>query len=102
LVVSLVRIASTSELPPLNEAREFSAGERIVCIANVDGRFAAIDNVCPHRGGPLGGGVVLDGKVVCPWHAWQWDPFTGQAAHAEQRVAVYPLSIEGDDVLVEI
>lgn len=82
--------------------REFSAGERTVCIANVDGCYSVMDNVCPHRGGPLGQGVVMDGKVVCPWHGWAWDPVTGMAPHAEQRVPIYRLRVEGDDVFVEL
>ncbi len=98
-----VRIAAKAELPPENQAREFTAGEKVICVANVDGEFCALDNVCLHRGGPLGQGVVLDGKLVCPWHAWAWDPHTGQCTHAaETRVAVYSLRIEGDDVLVEL
>jgi nitrite reductase (NADH) small subunit len=84
-------------------AREFTVGEKVVCVANVEGRLSAMDNVCLHRGGPLGQGVVTGGKVICPWHGWAWDPQTGEAAHAPQiRVAIYPLKVEGDDVFVEV
>ena len=98
-----VRIAGRSELPSDNEAREFMVGERVICVANVEGVFSALDNVCVHRGGPLGQGVVLDGKLVCPWHGWMYDPKSGEATHSPAaKVAVYPLKIEGDDVLVEL
>jgi nitrite reductase (NADH) small subunit len=101
--MAFIRIGSRSDLPPENEAREFTVGERVICVANVGGTFSAMDNVCLHRGGPLGQGVVMDGKVICPWHGWAWDPTTGAASHnAEARVAVYPLKIEGDDVLAEV
>ena len=98
-----VRIASTADLPPEGEAREFAAGAKTICVANCEGALSAMDNVCLHRGGPLGQGVVEDGKVICPWHGWQYDPKTGAAAHnPAAKVAVYPIKVEGDDVLVEI
>jgi nitrite reductase (NADH) small subunit len=98
-----VRVASQSELPPNNEAREFPCGDKTICIANVNGTITAMDNVCLHRGGPLGQGVIEKGKLICPWHGWAWDPATGQAVHnLNAKLAVYPLKIENDDVMVEV
>ena len=98
-----VKIASKSELPPPGEAREFPCGEKMVCVANVSGTISAMDNVCIHRGGPIGQGVVAADKVVCPWHGWMWDPKTGEASHSPlAKVAVYPIKVEGEDVLVEM
>ena len=100
---NLVRIAAKADLPPDGEAREFVVGEKTICVANCEGALSALDNVCLHRGGPLGQGVVEDGKLVCPWHGWQYDPTTGEVAHnPAAKVAVYPIKVEGDDVLVEI
>jgi nitrite reductase (NADH) small subunit len=99
----LVKLTTQSELPAANEAKEFPCGDKVICIANVNGEFSAMDNVCLHRGGPLGQGVVEKGKVVCPWHGWVWDPKTGQAVHnPAARVAVYPMKIENGEVWVEI
>ena len=101
--MSLVRIASQADLPAKNEAKEFPCGDKTVCVANVNGTITAMDNVCLHRGGPLGQGVIEKGKVVCPWHGWAWDPVTGQAVHnPNAKVAVYPLKVENGEVLVEI
>jgi nitrite reductase (NADH) small subunit len=62
-----------------------------------------MDNICLHRGGPLGQGTIENGKIVCPWHAWAWDPRTGEAAHSTgAKIAVYSLKIENGDVLIEI
>lgn len=97
------RIAQKSDLPSEDQAKEFTVGERVICIANVGGNCSAMDNACLHRGGPLGQGVVEDGKIVCPWHGWQYDPKTGEAEHnPNAKVAVYPLRIEGEDVLVDL
>jgi nitrite reductase (NADH) small subunit len=63
----------------------------------------ALDNVCPHRGGPLAEGSVEHGKIVCPWHQWEFDLATGEATHSPAAKATsFPLRIEGDDVLVEL
>ena len=98
-----MRISGKSDLPAEGEAKEFSLGDKVVCIANIDGQYSAMDNVCVHRGGPLGQGVILDGKVVCPWHGWMYDPNTGVPdVNPKLRVAVYPIKIEGEDVLIEV
>jgi nitrite reductase (NADH) small subunit len=98
-----VRIGSRVDLPAAGEAREFEIGERVVCVANVNGDYSALDNVCPHRGGPLGQGYIEGDKLVCPWHGWQFDAKTGAVAHApSQKITTYPLQVEGDDVFVDI
>jgi len=98
-----IKLASISELPPSNEAKEFPCGGKtVVCVANVNGEISAMDNICLHRGGPLGQGVIEDGKVICPWHGWAWDPKTGEAGPMGAKLAVYPVKIEGADVLVEM
>jgi nitrite reductase (NADH) small subunit len=98
-----VRIGSVSELPPDGEAKEFECQGKTVCVARVNGEVTAMDNVCLHRGGPLGQGVVMGDKIVCPWHGWEFDAKTGQAGQSKDiAVAVYRVRIEGNNVLVEI
>jgi len=100
---NFTKLAIESDLPPTDEAKEFPCGNKTICIANVNGEFSALDNVCPHRGGPLGQGVIEGNKVVCPWHGWEWDVKTGTAGQdSGMKVAVYPLKIENGDVLIEI
>ncbi|HXE90265.1 MAG TPA: Rieske (2Fe-2S) protein [Terriglobales bacterium] len=102
-MAEFVKIGSKGDLPGRDEAREFPCGERTICIANVEGNLTALDNVCLHRGGPLGQGIIVEGKIVCPWHGWMYDPKTGEATHnPAAKVTVYPLKIEGDDVLVQV
>jgi len=97
------KIAAQSDLPAMNQAKEFTCGSKEVCVANVNGAYSAMDNVCLHQGGPLGQGTIEKGKVVCPWHAWEYDPQSGAVGHnPNARVAVYPLKIENGDVLVDL
>lgn len=96
------KLTSESELPPVDEAKEFPCGGKTICVANVNGSYSAMDNVCLHRGGPLGQGMIEGSKVVCPWHGWAWDTKTGETPQSSgMKAAVYPLKIENGDVLIE-
>jgi nitrite reductase (NADH) small subunit len=98
-----IKLTTQSELPAADEAKEFPCGAKEICVANVNGDYSAIDNICLHQGGPLGQGMIEGGKVVCPWHGWQYDPKTGATMHnPNMKVVVYPMKIENGDVLVEI
>ena len=98
---NFIKLASQSELPSENQAKEFPCSDKMICVANVNGVITAMENVCLH--GPLGQGMIEGGKVVCPWHGWQWDPQTGEATHnANAKVAVYPIRIENGEVMIEV
>jgi nitrite reductase (NADH) small subunit len=99
---ALVRICARGDLPRPGEAKECSDGTRTLCLANIDGVIRALDNECPHRGGPLGEGMIEEGKLICPWHAWAFDPATGVTESSQERVAVYPVIVEGEEVFVKI
>jgi nitrite reductase (NADH) small subunit len=98
-----VKLTEQSELPGVGEAKEFELGDKVICVANVNGTVTAMDNVCLHMGGPLGQGYIEGNKIVCPWHGWEYDLRTGEVSDDPQsKVAVYPLRIENGDVLIEI
>jgi nitrite reductase (NADH) small subunit len=97
------KLTTQSELPVVNTAKEFTCGHKEICVANVNGTYSAMDNICLHQGGPIGQGTIEVGKVVCPWHGWAYDPKTGAATHnANAKLAVYPIKIENGDVLIEV
>ena len=98
-----VRLCALAEAPQPGNVAEMETNGVAVCIANHDGRLSALDNWCPHRRGPLGQGWLEGNAVVCPWHSWAFDVETGQAQPPDSgRVEVFPLRVEGDDVLVNI
>jgi nitrite reductase (NADH) small subunit len=102
-VAEWVRLCGAHEAPKPGEVMEAEAQGVAVCLANVDGRLAAVDNLCPHRYGPLGGGWLEGGAVVCPWHSWAFSTTTGIAESPERaKVSVFPVKIEGEDVLVDL
>lgn len=56
-----------------------TAEHQVVCLTHFEGKFSALDNRCPHQGGPLGEGSIENGLLRCPWHGWDYDPCTGLA-----------------------
>lgn len=97
-----VRLCGVSEAPQEGAVCEQSVGETQICLARIGGELKALDNLCPHRQGPLGQGWIEGGAVICPWHSWAFDLSTGIADYpAGEKVRVYPIRVEGDDVLVD-
>jgi nitrite reductase (NADH) small subunit len=102
-VAEWVKLCGAKEAPKPGEVMEAEARGVMFCVANVEGRLCALDNVCPHRQGPLGGGWVEGETVVCPWHSWAFSTTTGIAEAPETgKVEVFAVKIEGEDVLVEM
>jgi nitrite reductase (NADH) small subunit len=102
-VAQWVRLCGLAEAPAVDSVMEVEVEGVAVCLANVNGELSALGNVCPHRQGPLGQGWMEGGAVVCPWHSWMFDVKTGVAAAPDKGlVEVFPLRIEGGDVLVEL
>jgi nitrite reductase (NADH) small subunit len=98
-----VRICSASEVPGEGEVAEFTVQGRVLCVARVNGAVAVLDGVCPHEGGPLGEGIVEDGRVVCPWHGYGFDPRSGAADQdPEVKAEVLEAKVEGGELLVSL
>jgi nitrite reductase/ring-hydroxylating ferredoxin subunit len=53
-----------------------------VLIARHRGRYCAVSATCTHLGGPLGEGIMVDGRVHCPWHHARFSVETGEAVAA--------------------
>jgi nitrite reductase (NADH) small subunit len=102
-IMAYIKLTTQTELPAPGEAREFECAGKTLCVANVDGTISAIENVCLHMGGPLGQGYVESGKIVCPWHGWEYEPQTGElVGDPKSKLDVFPIKIENGDVMVEI
>ncbi len=74
-------------------------GAYLVC--RTGGVVYAMDNECPHAGGPLAMGNFSPPLVACPFHAWEFDCRTGQCVHSSKAsVPVYPVEVRQGDVWV--
>ncbi len=100
--MAFVRAARKQDVPP-GKIYEFQVAGQAVAIANLDGTFHAINNICAHEGGPLGEGELNGTTVTCPWHMWQYDITTGKLVqNAAVGVDCYPVEVRGDDVFVDV
>lgn len=92
--------ADVSSLAP-GQGRTVEIQGRRFALWNVDGQLHAIDDACPHRGGPLGAGVLQDGRVHCPLHGWAFDPATGECfSNPARPVACHPTKVEHGQVWI--
>ncbi len=100
-----------AELDELAEGRVKSAtaGRHSIALVHFDGQYAAMDNHCPHQGGPLGEGSIekgVDGKcwLRCPWHGWDFDPLTGAppGGHEDAGQTTYPVEARDDGIYVGV
>jgi nitrite reductase (NADH) small subunit len=94
-----VRICPVSEVPVEGEVAEFMVQGRALCVAQVNGTIAVLDGTCPHEGGPLGEGIIEEGRVVCPWHAYAFDLKSGDSPNdPELKAQVLAARIENGEL----
>ena len=76
-------------------------GEK-VCVANVEGKYYAIGNVCTHLCGPLAEGKLEGNVVQCPWHGSRFDITTGKVLRppAMREEPKYEVKIEGNNAIL--
>ena len=98
------RVCATEDVPA-DEGHRVHAGQRVLAVFNVDGEFFACDDLCPHGESSLSEGYVEpDCSVECVAHMAKFSLKTGEvlAPPATSPVAVYPVRIEGGDVMVDL
>jgi len=97
------RVASLSDLAD-DTAVRVKVGGTPVCLARSGGEVFAVHDVCSHADVALSEGDVEDGTVECWLHGSRFDLRTGAPTGlpATKPVATYPVTIEGDDVLVDV
>lgn len=97
-----VEIAKTADVPPGRTKAYLINGRKIALYHTRDGFFAS-DNTCPHRGGPLAEGDLIENEITCPWHLWGFDVVTGVCSgNREIAVVTHEVRVEGDRILVKL
>ena len=86
------RVLGLDELPE-GRVTTVTAGHRSLALTHFEGQYGALDNRCPHQGGPLGEGSIEKGLLRCPWHGGDYSPLTGKAPGF---VADYLLSLHAE------
>jgi len=102
MAAEFVRVGALADFP-LGIGRVISVGRKPVPIFNVDGVLHAINNICPHLGGPLGAGALDGREVSCPYHGMRFDVVTGESADGfGHSIQTYQIKVEEDAVWVEM
>ncbi len=81
-----------------------NAGHQPICLTHYEGSYHALDNHCPHQGGPLGEGLIDErGFVICPWHGYEYSAVDGAPPPGlDDDVATYPVEEREDGIYVGI
>ena len=97
--VSVLELAS---LPP-GHGRTVHVRGHEFAVFNLAGEFYAIDDTCPHKGGPLGAGTMENGQVFCPLHGWAFDVKSGTClTRADRPVRSYPTRVQDGEVQIDL
>ena len=98
--VRWLRVLAPDELPE-GRVQAVSCGRKTVCMTRHKGIYAALDNKCPHQGGPLGEGSIENGWLRCPWHGWDFHPLTGKPPGGyDDGVETYKVEVREDGVYI--
>lgn len=93
--------ALTPDELPEGRVKTVTLDTTSICVTRHDGKYGALDNKCPHQGGPLGEGTIENGMLRCPWHGWDYCPHTGKPPGGyDDGVKTYPIEERKDGVYI--
>ena len=96
------RVADMGDLPD-GRARPVTVDRHTICLTRRGDEYGALDNRCPHQGGPLGEGSIENGLLRCPWHGYDYDPLTGQPPPGfTDAPAAHPVELRDGGVWVAL
>lgn len=97
-----VDIGSLDDIPRQGARLVRTAQGCVAVFRTMDDQVFALDDRCPHKGGPLSEGIVHGTSVTCPLHNWVFDLNTGQAQGADEgRVRTFPTRIQQGRVMID-
>lgn len=97
-----MKIANVSDIPEGKSLAVLLEDGEEIALFNVNGKIYALENGCPHMGGPLGEGDVENGCVTCPWHGYQFNVENGVCTNVPGYAAI-PVGIEvkGNEIFLK-
>lgn len=103
-MAQFVKIGTRPDFEGITGGKLVEVGGQSIAVFKVAGSYYAIENTCPHAGGPLAEGPLADEVVTCPWHGSRFNVKTGAvlAPPATRGVKSFPVRVTADDVEVQI
>lgn len=100
-MTGLIDIGALADIPVQGARVVRTAQGCIAVFRTADDRVFALDDRCPHRGGPLSEGIVHGTSVTCPLHNWVFDMSSGSAQGADTgRVRTYAAEVSNGRILI--
>lgn len=100
--MAFIKVANVSEIQE-GSGKIVDGNGVEIALFRKNGKYYAINNTCPHQGGPLGEGFLEDCTVSCPWHGWKFDISSGQSLMPPgMRIKVYKVEQRGNDVYIDV
>lgn len=97
-----VDIGSLEDIPRQGARLVKTAQGCVAVFRTADDRVFALDDRCPHKGGPLSEGIVHGDRVTCPLHNWVFDMNSGAAQGGDEgRVRTYAVKIQQGRILLD-
>jgi nitrite reductase (NADH) small subunit len=101
--MSWTKICPLNEIPKLGSRVVRTESADIGIFRTEDDRVFALNNSCPHKGGPLSQGIVYGDKVACPLHSWKISLVDGKAEEPDVgETACYQIKVEDGVVYLEV
>jgi len=97
-----LKVLDLDELPE-GRVKTVTVGHKSLAMTHYNGQYGALDNRCPHQGGPLGEGSIENGLLRCPWHGWDYCALTGQPPgdlEVDDVLETFPVEVREDGVYV--
>ncbi len=111
MVGKVVRVCTIQEISE-GTAKMVKVEGKPIAIFNINGKFYATDDTCPHEGGPLSSGFIEGENVSCPWHGATFHIMSGKTLEppagekmgppVDKGVACYPVRTVGAELEIEI
>ena len=96
------KVLDPDELPE-GRVKTVTAGHKSIAMTHYQGQYGALDNRCPHQGGPLGEGSIENGYLRCPWHGWDYCPHTGKPPgdlEVDDALETFPVEVKEDGIYI--
>ena len=99
--MTLTKIALATEVPP-GTSKIMQVADKQIAIFNVQGRYYAIQNNCPHQEGNLGEGELEGTIVTCPQHGWMFDIVTGDGKTVPKKIQTFKVELIDHFLAIDI
>ena len=95
-------VVEKQALPP-GSVTEVRVGGESYALCNIDGAIYCVAGACPHAGGPLAQGMLIETTLICPWHGWEFDCRTGESTRKQSPpVSTYAVVVRDGWIHVDV